>query len=443
MQINPVIKIVGCVLFLLASNVQAGPTIEYWNTENGARVYFVRTQGLPMVDIRLMFDAGSARDGDKFGLAALTSALLDTGAGDWNADAIAQRLESVGAQLGTGAARDSAWLSLRSLNEPKLFNFALSTVSKILSSPSFNTKDFERDKKRVLVGLRQREEAPAAIASVAYFKALYGDHPYAHPSSGEIETVNKIERIDLIEFYRTFYVAKNAIIVIVGDVTRSKAEAITDQLLSELPTGERAPDLPEVKEALTDRSVSIAFPSTQTHIFSGVPSLIRGDPDYFALYVGNHILGGSGLVSRISEEVREKRGLSYHAYSYFSPMKRKGPFTMGLQTRNDQANEALQVLTQTLDDFIRNGPTPEELEAAKKNITGGFVLRIDSNKKLCNYVAMIGFYEMPLDYLDTFAKKVSAVSRQDIINAFRNRVQPNQFNTILVGGNNGSESLTE
>jgi zinc protease len=159
----------------------------------------------------------------------------------------------------------------------------------------------------------------------------------------------------------------------------------------------------------------------------------RDDPEYYPLYVGNHILGGSGLVSRISEEVREKRGLSYSAYSYFIPMRYKGPYTLGLQTRNEQTQEAISVMRKTLQDFIDDGPTEKELKASKQNITGGFPLRISSNGKIADNLSSIGFYNLPLDYLDTFNDHVDAVTVEQIKAAFKNRVHPDKMVTVTVG----------
>jgi zinc protease len=159
----------------------------------------------------------------------------------------------------------------------------------------------------------------------------------------------------------------------------------------------------------------------------------RGDPDYLPLYLGNHILGGSGLVSRISDEIREKRGLSYSANSYFSPMAVEGPYLLSLQTKNDSTEEALTVLHATLAQFIAEGPTEAELIAAKKNITGGFALNIDSNKDILGYIAMIGFYALPLDYLDTFIDQINAVSVAQIHDAFKRRIHPDKMVLITVG----------
>ncbi len=421
-------------LILLSTCAQAGPEIQHWISSKGARVYFVRTQGLPLLDVRVVFDAGSARDGKQFGVAALTSTLLDAGAGGWDADTIARRVEGVGALLSTGVSRDSAWLALRSLTDSRKLTLALDTANAILRAPTFEQKDFDRKKKQMLVALQRREESPGALANVAYFKALYGDHPYAHPVNGFTDSVKPLSRDHVMSFYRRYYVANNAVVVIVGDVDRGQAEAIAGTLLRDLPEGERAPALPAVVVAPAGKTERIQFASEQTHVLSGMPVVRRGDPDYVPLYVGNHILGGSGLVSKITEEVREKRGLSYSAYSYLVPMARKGPFTMGLQTRNDQTDQALEVMLQTLNDFIAQGPTDKDLGDAKKNITGGFVLRIDSNKKLVEYVAMIGFYELPLDYLDRFPEQVEAVSREAVADAFKRRIHPDRFQTVLVGG---------
>ena len=201
-----------------------------------------------------------------------------------------------------------------------------------------------------------------------------------------------------------------------------------------LAAGEMANPKPQVTSLTESQEVIIEHPSSQTHILMGQAGTSRDDKDYFTLYVGNHIFGGSGLVSLLSNEIREKRGLSYSAYSYFRPMHEKGPYQLGLQTRNDQAQEALKVMKDTLAAFIITGPTEEQLKAAKQNITGGFALRLDSNSKIAGYLAMIGFYGLPLDYLDTFKAKVNNVTTAQIKDAFSRRVHPETMVTVLVGG---------
>jgi zinc protease len=413
---------------------QAMPRIQHWETANGARVYFVPAPELPMVDINVTFAAGSARDAGNAGLSHLTSDLLDSGAAGLSADQIASRVEALGAVLDTGAARDMAWVSLRSLSDAEHLQPALAIFADVLGQPDFNASDLDRERARTLVGLRSEDQSPSSVAENAIFAAIYGKHPYAARESGTPESVRKITRRQIVDFYRRYYVAHNAIIAMVGNLDRKAAEQVAEQVAAKLQPGSRAPALP-VPAALTHATEQrIAHSSAQTTVLVGQPGMRRGDPDYFPLYVGNHILGGGGLVSRLSDEIREKRGLSYSVSSYFSPMEQDGPFLLSLQTRNDQTDEALGLLRDTLRKFLQEGPTAKELEDAKKNLTGGFPLRIDSNSKILDYLVMIGFYGLPLDYLDTFSANVTAVTRAQILDAFHRRVHPDTMATVIVGG---------
>ncbi|MGZ8195791.1 MAG: M16 family metallopeptidase [Methylosarcina sp.] len=427
------ISLLGFILLMCSHSVGATAKIEHWQTNQGSRVYFVQSESLPLVDIVVAFDAGSARDGAQHGLSSLTSSLLDSGAGKWNADDIAQRFESVGAQFGASISNDMATVSLRTLTDKPLFDKAISTLQEILAKPAFNEEDFQREQKRTLAALKQREESPGELASIAFYNALYGTHPYAHPEAGVIDTVSRLKADDLRRFYQQYYVAANAIVVIVGDLSKGQAEQTAEKLLAHLPEGPKPAPLPSVVLPAKAQNLHQEFPSTQTHVLVGLPGIDRKDPDFFSLYVGNHILGGSALVSKLFEEIREKRGLAYSASSSFIPMVKKGPFVLSLQTRNDQTAEALNVLNQTLADFIGKGPTEEELIAAKKNITGGFAMRFDTNKKLANTVAMIGFYQLPLDYLDTFQQKVEQVTASSVAEAFQRHIDLKLLQTITVG----------
>ncbi len=430
-----VTRLFGIVFTLsIALTVQAGPNIEHWQTANGGRVYFVAAPELAMVDITVVFDAGAARDGDLSGTALLTNAMLNEGADGLNTDQIAAAFEDVGAQFSNSSQRDMAILSMRSLTAESAFEPALQVFKKVLTKPDFPPASFERLKKQMLIGLQAEKQSPAAVASRAFYSNLFGDHPYAAMPAGDEQSVNQLSLASLKAFYKDYYVASNAIVVLVGAIDVQQAKDIAQQLLSDLPTGKKVEALPKVAPLAKAKTIVIEHPSSQTHVLMGQPGMRRGDSDYFALYVGNHILGGSGLVSQLSNEIREKRGLSYSVYSYFRPMHKKGPYQFGLQTRNEQAQQALDVMQQTLQDFITNGPTEDELLAAKQNITGGFALRVDSNSKIADYLAMIGFYDLPLDYLETFKAKVNAVTVAHIKEAYSRRVQADKMITVLVGG---------
>ena len=309
--------LLGLILLAFSQFASSAAKIEHWQTPQGSRVYYVHTEGLPMVDIQVVFDAGSARDGQQFGLAALTADLLDTGAGKWNADEIAQRFESVGAQFGVSSSIDMATVSLRTLTDKPLFDKALETMQVILTKPVFNEADFQREKNRTLAGLKQQEESPAELANIAFYNALYGNHPYAHPESGVIKTVSGFKSADLRHFYQKYYVAANAIVVIVGDLSKQQAEQTAEKLLAGLPVGKKPEVLPDVAMPLKSTQQHIEFPSSQTHVLVGLPGTYRKDPDYFDLYVGNHILGGSGLVSKLFDEVQRKTGLGLQRIQCF------------------------------------------------------------------------------------------------------------------------------
>jgi zinc protease len=425
----------------LANSAAALSQIQTWETPNGARVLFVEAPDLPMLDLRLVFDAGSARDAGRPGLAGMTANMLTQGAGDWDADAIAERMEAVGASLLASALRDTASVATRSLTRQPALDTAIETLAKVLAEPRFAGPDLERVRQNTLTALRQEEQDPGTIAQKALYRAIFGDHPYAEEPSGTPEGVSTLTREDLAAFHRQYYGARNAVVAMVGAIDRVQAEAIADRVTAGLPGGasggERAPVPPPVPGLAGASTAGIDFPSSQTHVLVGQPGMRRGDPDYFPLYVGNHVLGGSGLVSLLMDEVREKRGLSYSVYSYFLPMRADGPFVMGLQTKNAQAEQAREVLLQTLRRFIEAGPSDRELAAAKKNITGGFPLRIAGNAKVVEYLAMIGFYDLPLDYLDRFTARVEAVTAKQIRDAFARRVHPDRLAVVEVGPRSG------
>jgi zinc protease len=352
-------------------------------------------------------------------------------------------MESVGAELDSGALRDMAWVSIRTLAEPRALEVSIETLNVILSRPTFAPDALERNRKIMLAALRQGEQSPGRVANKRFMRELYGSHPYATYSGGSEEALQAMSRKDLQQFHATHYVAKNAVVAIVGALKRDAAVKLANRITAQLAAGEHAPDLPVATQLQQGRELHIPFPSSQSHILVGQPGIKRGDPDHFPLYLGNHILGGSGLIARLSEEVREKRGLSYNVYSYFSPMRQAGPFVLGCQTQNSKAEETLQVMRRVLEQFIKEGPTEQELIASKQNITGGFPLRISSNGQIVEYLTMLGFYNLPLDYLDDFIDRVNAVTAEQVRDAFRRRIEPDRLLTVIVGDEGKSSGAEE
>lgn len=417
----------------------ATPKIQHWQAPSGARVYFVENHDLPMLDVAVDFAAGSSFDpAEKSGLAGLTQGLLSLGAEGMSEDDIARNMADVGAQLGGRFDADRAGMSLRTLSSVAERDQALSILEQVLQRPLFPEAVLAREKTRMIAELKEAETKPDSIAGKAFGKAVFGNHPYGLSST--VDSVEKIQRADLETFYRTYYSARAAVVAIMGDVTRAEAEAIAQKLTGQLPQGGDVVRIPPVAMQIDASEQRIAHPATQSHILIGAPGMARKDPDYFPLYAGNYILGGGGFVSRLMNEVREKRGMAYSVYSYFVPTLQPGIFQIGLQTKKEQADEALRLVRATLREFVAKGPSAKELQAAKQNIIGGFPLRIDSNRKIIEYLSVIGFYELPLTYLDDFTANIDKVTVAQVHDAFRRRVNPDAMATVIVGAPGVEES---
>ena len=418
----------------LVTLAHATPKIQHWQAPSGAQVYFVENHDLPMLDVSVDFPAGSGFDqAEKSGLAGLTRSLLVLGSEGIGEDEISRGMADIGAQMGGNFDADRSGVSLRTLSSKAERDTAFRIISAILQHPIFPQDILEREKTRLIAALKEAETKPESIAAKAFNKAVFGAHSYGLPASGEISSIEKLQRADLQAFYATHYSAKSAVVALMGDVSRAEAELIAQNLTSQLPAGGASSKIAPVEMLSHASTLRVPHPATQSHILVGAPGMARNDPDYFTLYVGNYILGGGGFVSRLMHEVREQRGLAYSVYSYFMPMQQPGAFQIGLQTRKDQADAALLLVNNVLRDYIEKGVTEKELTAAKQNIINGFPLRIDSNKKILDYLGAIGFYHLPLTYLDDFPGKVSKVTVADIRAAFKRKVNPDALATIIVG----------
>ena len=411
----------------------ASLSTQHWSTSSGVRVYFVENRDLPILDISIDFGAGSSTDTtEKSGRANLTRHLLNLGAGGLNEDQLAKALADVGAQFGGHFDRDRAGLTLRTLSSIRERKQALGIFKRIVQFPEFPENIMVRERARMIAGIKEAYTKPDYIAERALMKMLYGEHPYGLPGSGEISSLEALQREDLVKFYHSYYTAQNVVVAIMGDVNRIEAAEIAESLTENLPAGKAIPTLAPVQLPKA-KIKKIAHPASQSHIQLAYPGLRRQDPDYFPLLVGNYILGGGGFASRLMEEIRQARGLAYSVYSFFAPYKEQGPFEIGLQTKKEQADEALALTQNTLAEFITSGPTEKELVAAKQNIVGGFPLRLDSNKKILGYLAVIGFYDLPLTYLDDYIVAVEKVTVTEIKQAFQRRINPGGMITVVVG----------
>ncbi|MBL0422113.1 insulinase family protein [Ramlibacter sp. AW1] len=425
--------------------------IQHWVQDSGARIYLVEAHTLPMVDVQIDFDAGARRDPrGQVGLASVTASQSGNGLlaadpsrsgpaapyeGAMDENQVSEAWADLGAGFGGSAGSDRMSFTLRSLTDPDLLSRAVTLAARQLGEPAFPADVWQRDRERAIAAIREADTRPATVAGKTFRAAVYGGHPYG----GEVTATSlaAISVDDMRAFHARYLQPCRAKVSIVGAVDRPRADQIARQLLARMPAGtagcQPLPAVPDVPALTQPAKLDIPFASAQAHVLIGQPGYKRSDPDYFPLLVGNYILGGGGFVSRLSTEVRERRGLSYSVYSYFSPGLHAGAFTVGLQTRPDQAAQAVEVVREQVARFVERGPTEAELKAAKDYLVGGFALRLDSNRKLLENVAAIAWHDLPLDYLDTWPRQVRAVTAEQVREAFQRKLHPDRMVTVVLG----------
>lgn len=425
--------ITSCIVFVAWPSFGKQFQIEQWQTPNGVKVVFYRAMEVPMLDVSLAFAAGSAYDDKQFGLSHLTTLLMNQGNAGKDATAIAESLDEYGAQYNAEVNRDMAIFNLRTLTSQEALNQAVKTFATIIQHPDFPEEALQRGKMQTEMSIKQMQESADETANVQFFNALYQQHPYAHSSRGTIESIKTIQKKQLIDFYKRYFVAQNAVIVLVGAIDKSQAERIALEITKDLPKGEAAPSLPKASVINKPEQIQVKFPSSQTVVRLGTIGIDHQNPDYFPLIVGNYILGGGPLVSRLAIEVREKQGLTYNINSQIVPMPGMGPFLIGFSTRHNQSAKALDITQKTLDEFIQNGPSPQELSDAKQYLAGNFALSLASNKQIANILLRMRFYNLPENYLDTYVTRIQAVTQNDIKHAIQRLLNPKHMILTTVG----------
>jgi zinc protease len=435
------LRLIGLGFLLFVGSAKAILPIETLDTVKGAKAYLIQTKSLPIIDVEVSIDAGSRYDPEnKNGIASLAAQLSTLGAGSGKAAVseaqIADAIADLGASISVAASSERTVLRIRSLSRPDLREPVVQLAALILAKPSYDAKVVDREKQRLITALLEAQTKPETILQQNLRRAVYGKYPLAYYPTPK--TVAAITAVDIRNFHATFYRGDRISINIVGDVDRAQANSIVQALLAGLPqTGPAIAPLPAMQQTpqgpLSQREVQIPFNTQQAHIAMGMTAITRNNPDFFPLLVGNYVLGGGGFVSRLMAEVREKRGLAYSISSYFAPGKDAGFFEAGMQTKKDQAKLGLDVMQKTIGQFIADGPTPEELVAAKSNLVNGYPLRLDSNRKLLDNLSGITWNDLPLDTMETWTKQVEAVTLDQIRAAFQKHLDMNRMQIVVVG----------
>lgn len=420
---------------MLPNITQANIEISEYETSNGIKVLYSKSENIPMIDIKITFDAGSNRDGNLKGLSMLTHNLLDEGTTKLSAEEIASSFESTGAVFNTSVNKDKSSISLRSLADKKYLGPSLKTFLNILSDSTFPLKELSLQKDRTVSNIIEDESDPSDISMNLFFKEIYKNYAYGYPSIGEKSIIKNISRKDIVNFYKNNLNQKTAKIAIVSSLPKKDVEALSEKISKSLERKNILVDKNtiQLKKDNKEKYIYKKFNSKQAHIYIGGLAIKRGAKNHLPLYVGNYIFGGSGFSARLMQELRVKRGYTYGVYSYIYPMKNIGPFVIGIETKSEQAQISVELIHNMLQEFIENGPTNEEIKHAKEAIINGFPLRVDSNSDILNYLSMINYYDLPMDYLAKFTENISKITKKDIISAFKEEIDYKNLTTLVVG----------
>ena len=429
-------KALSGLLFALAmlagATAAAGITPKRMVLDNGIILLTSEQRALPMVSIELLIDAGARLDGaGQEGLANLAARLLTYGTQRRSALQISEALDFIGASLSTGCGENLSTVSMTILK--KDLSTGLALLAEVLTQSTFPQEEIDRQKQSIVGLLKAREEDPGDIAERRFAAALFPKSPYGRPVEGTESSIRAISQKSLREFYERYYRPNRTILAVVGDVSAEEIADALDQGLRSWKKGMPRDKLPAPSPSGAPATIRVDKDLTQANIIMGHDGVTRDHPDYYAIQVMNNILGGGGFSSRLMDSIRNERGLAYSVYSFFSADKSHGTFQVGMQTKNDSAREAMRIARQEMERIRRAPVSEQELNDAKAYLTGSFPLRLDTNRKVANFLALVEFFELGLDYPERYGELIRKVTGEDVLRVAKRHVRPEQLVTVIVG----------
>jgi zinc protease len=421
-----------CVTMTLAAPLQAGITPKRSVLSSGMVLLTSEQRSLPMVSIELLIDAGSRDDAaGQEGLANLTARLLTYGTKRRSALQISDALDFIGASLSAGSGEDTASLSMTVLK--KDLATGLELFAEVLTSSTFPQEEIDRQKQAIIAAIKAREEQPGDIAERRFAAALYPGSPYGRPVEGTEASVQKLQQKGLREFFERAYRPNRAILSVVGDISHEEMTRALDEAFRSWKKGEPSggPLVPSTQGPA--QVIRVNKELTQANIILGHQGVGREHPDYYAIQVMNYILGGGGFSSRTMDSIRNEKGLAYSVYSHFSAERKRGEFQLVMQTKNETAQEAIQIAKEEIR-RIREAPVSEqELSDAKDFLTGSFPLRLDTNRKVASFLAQVEYFQLGLDYPGRYPDLIRRITRDDVARVAGQYLQPEKLITVIVG----------
>ncbi len=433
--------IAGTLALTVAATAQedtASNRIEEVTSPGGIVAWLVQEPSIPIVTVQIQFDGGARLDEPgKEGAVNLTAALVEEGAGDLDNQDFAAALEDISSSIGFSASRDSFSVSVSSLSEN--IDATMDLLRLALAEPTFSQEAVDRVREQVLSGLRSNRKDPQSLAGKRWYAEMFGDASYASPVSGTEETVEALTREDVLAAWDRMIATARMTVGVVGDIDAGTLSALLDETFADLSKGE-ALDTSPVTVRETGGLLVEEMDVPQSAVVFGHKGLLRDDPDYIPAYVMNYVLGGGGLTSRLTDEVREKNGLTYSVYSYLFPLDRAGLYMGGVSSDNARIAQAMELIQAEWKRMAEEGLTAEELEAAKRYLTGAFALRFDSNAKIAGFLVGAQAADLPIDYIDTRNALVESVTLEEVNRVASEVLKPENLFVVVVGQPEGMES---
>ena len=439
---NGSLRLVGLLSFFcmvltlqpISGDAAWSPEVSRFQGPGGMTVYHVESHANPLVMVELLVPGGAAYDPEeKAGVASLVGWMFNEGGGDLDSEAFREKLDFYGISLGGSAGRDAMTITMSTLATH--LDVAWDMLMDGLLRPHFAKADFQRAIAERVASLQKVREQPDKLAALALSEAIYGDHPYGRPREGSLESIANIKLDDLINFHEQAFRLPDLVLAVAGDITLPRLKELVNNSFSKmnnLPSPFNT--IPQARPATagaTRQHIELDVPQTAIRI--GGIGIHRHDPDYYPMVVMNQILGGGGFSSRLTEEIREKRGLTYGVFSYFSPLSGLGPFVLGMKTKTATVAESITLLRQEMTRMAETEVGTEELADVKRYLTGSFPLNLDGLGKLSGIWGVIGFYKRGLDYLTKWPERIRAVEAKDIQRVARRVLDLDSMHTVTVG----------
>lgn len=426
------IALILCVSLLIISPSSFALDVKRKMLENGLTLMIVERHNLPVVKVSVGISAGSLYEPEtKAGLADLVANMLNEGTKNRTAQQISGEIEFVGGSVGASGGEDYITVSLSVLK--KDLNLGFDLLSDIILNPVFPEDELKKKIERTKAGLIAQEEDPGFIASRDFKKAIFGSHPYGRLAAGSAQTLDHITRDDLISFHSGYYAPNNAVMAVVGDVTPEEAEAMINKYFAQWKNRKIAPpSLQSIVMQTEQKIITVDKDLTQATIILGHLGVSRDNPDYYVLSVMNYILGGGGFGSRLMQNIREDKGLVYDIHSFFEPDKYSGSFQVGLQTKNESANTAIEEVLREIEKIRKEPVSDMELSDAQSFLTGSFPMKIETSSRIAGFLVAVEYYGLGLDYIDNYPNFINSVTKEEVLRVANKYLHPDNYTLVVV-----------